>query len=139
MSQVRKALKIVSLVQVLVVIWALATGVSLIVSTTAEPTWDVYLLAIDHATYVRIVGVLLVGAGVFTLLSTIYGIRGANRPSALGSHPLVTAIGLLAGFAALVLGIGAGIWVLTCLCVALVALDAASFLLGRKVREELDR
>ena len=123
MSENRKALKIVSLIQFVVAIAVL------VVAFVATPATDASGIVADMPWLGAILG-LACCAG---------GIRGANRPSALGSHNVVSILTLVAGIGACAFMAMAGTTVPAAAPTASAILALAGLVLDGKVRKELDR
>ena len=133
MSSNRKALKIVSFVQVIVAV------LSFFMAFIASKGMNIAdsIAGLEGVVYVYLINVVYAVAGVCTLISAVTGIHGANRPSALGSHKLFSILSVVTGLiAAAVHGLAGGIaWVVL---LAAVAGVVAAVLDGR-IRKELDR
>ena len=119
MSENRKALKIVSLIQFVVAIAVL------VVAIVADMPWLGKVLC-------------FVGA-ILGLACCARGIRGANRPSALGSHNVVSILTLVAGIGACAVMAMAGTTVPAVAPAASAILALVGLVLDGKVRKELDR
>lgn len=133
MSSNRKALKVLSLVQVIIAIAAAVLGV-IILTGAGRADEDAGLLG---ALVVNADGILYLICAVLTFIVAAMGIRGANRPSSLSGHRALSVLTLVVAVATGVLaGLDREIPVLAAL-VALAALAAA--VLDTKVRKELDR
>ena len=129
MSQNRKLLKVFSLIQVLVAVFALVLGFVTIGSSEAAAgtTVDVFGMQLEGGMWT-----------VLTFISAALGIRGANRPSSLGGHAPVSVFAAVCGIASVVLAVSGGLltWIVTA-AAAILAVLAAVF--DGRVRKELDR
>ena len=135
MSQARKQLKIISFIQVAVMVWAVVQGVLFVTSAPegANP------LGLEPQVFGILLGVLLVVAGAFTFLAAAQGIRGANVPSKLGPHAAINAGGTVVALAGAVLAIMSEAPLNPYAYFLVLVVDVASFIWGNKVRKELDR
>ncbi len=130
MSQNRKYLKILSLAQfvvgVAVVVLACVSkfGAGVVAGSDLGETLRLYL---DFIAFVVL--------AFLTIASSVTGIHGANRPSALGSHRLLSLLGAIAGLIACVVSAGNGLPFVPALALV-IDIDAAW--LDTKVRKELD-
>lgn len=91
MSANCKMLKIMSLIQILAGVGA---GVIAFISFTTPVANDAEGLA---AAMPAIVGVLYFLSGLLSIAAAFSGIRGANKPRALGYHDLMSAIAAIIG------------------------------------------
>lgn len=135
MSQARKQLKIISFIQVIVMVWAVVQGV-LFVTSAPEGTNP---LGLEPQAFGILLGVLLVVAGALTFLAAAQGIRGANVPSKLGPHAAINTGGTVVAL------VGAALAIMSeaplnsyAYCLVLVV-DVVSLVWGNKVRKEQDR
>ena len=133
MSNNRKMLKILSLVQIVFVVLCFVMA-SLIFNGTprVEGGADVptFLMA-------NLDAVLCTVAAFLTAFCAIDGIKGANRPTALGAHFVVAILVAIAGAAACVFSPAIQSLSIVCALDAILAIAAAVF--GKKVRAEADR
>lgn len=140
MSQNRKLLKVFSLIQVLVAVFALVLGFVTIGSSDAAAgtAVDVFGMQLEGGIWTMLCGGLSIATGVLTLVSAALGIRGANRPSSLGGHAPASILTAVAGIASAVLAVSGGLltWIVTAAATVL-AILAAVF--DGRVRKELDR
>lgn len=128
MSQARKQLKIISFIQVVVALRALATGVILIVQNASTPN--------------SLAGCADVLAAVLSIAAAAQGIKGANVPSRLGPHTMLNVVGLICALIAAVVILVTtpdGEPINTLWSVSVVVVDAFSAAFGSRVRKELDR
>lgn len=133
MSSNRKALKITSLIQVIIAVLAFALGcIAIAGADYADAEAGIF-----GVLWANIEGILYIICGALTLVTAVLGIHGANRPSRLGSHRLLALLAALLGIATCVFaGAGAGIpWVGALIVVAAVA----AVVLDTLCRKELDR
>ena len=132
MSTNRKALKIVSLLQVLAALGAAALGaIALFGANLAEAEAGVLGVLV-----VYLDGVLYLVCAVLTFFCAVMGIHGANQPSRLGSHRLIAILVLLLAIATGVFaGMGQEIPVMAAV-VGVLALIAA--ILDGMCRKEAD-
>lgn len=138
MSQNRKMLKIFSLIQVPIALAALVMGaLALAGSSAADGNASVLGIELAASLWQTILGAAAIAGSVLALASASFGIRGANRPSSLGSHLPVSVLSAVAGVVA-ALGCTAspnagvaGAALATCAVLACVY--------DRKVVKELDR
>lgn len=133
MSNNRKMLKILSLVQIVFVVLCFVMA-SLVFNGTPRVEGDVdiptFLMANLDAVLCTIVAFL-------TAFCAIDGIKGANRPSALGAHLVVAVLVAAAGIAACVFSPAIQGLSIVCALDAVLAIAAAVF--DKKVRAEADR
>ena len=130
MSENRKALKIVSLIQFVAAI------VVVVVALVATPAADASGIVADTPWLGK---ALCVACALLGLACCAGGIRGANRPSALGSHNVVSILALVAGVGAAAVMAMAGTTVTAAAPAAAAVLALAGLVLDGKVRKELDR
>ena len=83
MSQNRKLLKVFSLIQVLVAVFALVLGFVTIGSSEAAAgtTVDVFGMQLEGGMWTMLCGGLSIATGVLTFISAALGIRGATAPA----------------------------------------------------------
>lgn len=140
MSQNRKLLKVFSLIQVLVAVFALVLGFVTIGSSDAAAgtAIDVFGMQLEGGMWTTLCGGLSIATGVLTFISAALGIRGANRPSSLGGHAPASILAAVAGIASAILAVSGGLltWIVTA-AAAILAILAAIF--DARVRKELDR
>ena len=130
MSENRKALKIVSLIQFVVAIAVL------VVAFVAAPASGEGGIVADMPWLGK---ALCVAGAILGLACCAGGIRGANRPSALGSHNVVSILALVAGIGACAVMAMAGTTVVAAAPAASAILALVGLILDGKVRKELDR
>lgn len=133
MSNNRKMLKILSLVQIVFVVLCFVMA-SLIFNGTPRVEGDADILTFLAA---NLDAVLCTVAAFLTAFCAIDGIKGANRPSALGAHLVVAILAAVAGIAACILSPAVQGLSIVCAIDAVLAILAAVF--GKKVRAEADR
>lgn len=139
MSQNRKILKVISLVQALVGLAAIIAGVLAIMNGQDDTgTFAVFGTTIDASLGAMIVGVLGIATGVLTFASCGLGIQGANRPSSLGAHAPASVGALVLGILTTIFGCSASLPLAIIAGVAAVLALFAVMYDGR-VRKELDR
>ena len=133
MSNNRKMLKILSLVQIVFVVLCFVMA-SLIFNGTPRVEGDA-----DVPTFLmaNLDAVLCTVAAFLTAFCAIDGIKGANRPSALGAHLVVAVLVAAAGIAACILSPAIQGLSIVCALDAVLAIAAAVF--EKKVRAEADR
>ena len=133
MSNNRKMLKILSLVQIVFVVLCFVMA-SFIFNGTPRVEGDA-----DIPTFLiaNLDAVLCTVAAFLTAFCAIDGIKGANRPSALGAHLVVAILVAVAGIAACILSPAVQGLSIVCALDAVLAILAAVF--GKKVRAEADR
>ena len=133
MSNNRKMLKILSLIQIVFVVLCFVMA-SLVFNGTPRVGGDA-----DVPTFLmaNLDAVLCTIAAFLTAFCAIDGIKGANRPTALGSHFVVAILVAIAGVAACVLSPAIQGLSVVCALDAVLAIAAAIF--GKKVRAEADR
>lgn len=133
MSNNRKMLKILSLIQIVFVVLCFVMA-SLVFNGTPRVEGDAdvptFLMANLDAVLCTIVAFL-------TAFCAIDGIKGANRPTALGAHFVVAILVAMAGAAACALSPAIQGLSIVCALDAILAIAAAVF--GKKVRAEADR
>ncbi|MFR3275129.1 MAG: hypothetical protein ACLTOP_05290 [Collinsella phocaeensis] len=138
MSQNRKMLKIFSLIQVPIALAALVMGaLTLAGSSAAGGNASVLGIELAASLWQTILGAAAIAGGVLALVSASFGIRGANRPSSLGSHLPVSVLSAVAGVLAALgctAGLNAGV---AGAALAICAILACVY--DRKVVKELDR
>ncbi len=123
MSENRKFLKILSLAQFVVGI------VVLVVACVTK-----FGSGANDGSYLDLIA--CVALAILTVASSIMGIRGANRPSALGAHAAVSVVGALVGIASCVLvALAGGIVVVPAFGVVF---NAEAGWLDVKVRKEVE-
>ncbi len=133
MSNDRKMLKILSLIQIVFVVLCFVMA-SFIFNGTPRVEGDA-----DIPTFLiaNLDAVLCTVAAFLTAFCAIDGIKGANRPSALGAHLVVAILVAVAGIAACILSPAVqGLSIVCALDAVLAILDAV---FGKKVRAEADR
>lgn len=130
MSENRKALKIVSLIQFVVAIAVL------VVAFVAAPASGEGGIVADMPWLGK--ALCFVGA-ILGLACCARGIRGANRPSALGSHNVVSILTLVAGIGACAVMAMASTTVAAAAPAASAILALVGLVLDGRVRKELDR
>lgn len=139
MSQNRKILKVISLVQALVGLAAIIAGVLAIMNGQDDAgAFVVFGTTIDASLGAMIVGVLGIATGVLTFASCGLGIQGANRPSSLGAHVPASVGALVLGILTTIFGCSASLPPAIIAGVAAVLALFAVMYDGR-VRKELDR
>lgn len=140
MSQNRKLLKVFSLIQVLIAVFALVMGFVTIGSSDAAAgtAIDVFGMQLEGGMWTTLCGGLSIATGALTFISAALGIRGANRPSSLGGHAPASILAAVAGIASAILAVSGGLftWIVTS-AAAILAILAAIF--DARVRKELDR
>lgn len=126
MSQNRKYLKILSLAQfVVAIVVAVVACVTKFGSGAQSGT--------DATSYLDLIACLALA--VLTAASSVTGIRGANRPSALGIHNVLSLAGAIVGLVAVFLTAGNGLPFVPALALV-INVDAGW--LDTKVRKEMD-
>lgn len=139
MSQNRKILKVISLVQALVGLAAIIAGALAIMNGQDDAgAFVVFGTTIDASLGAMIVGVLGIATGVLTFASCGLGIQGANRPSSLGAHVPASVGALVLGILTTIFGCSASLPLAIIAGVAAVLALFAVMYDGR-VRKELDR
>ena len=133
MSNNRKMLKILSLVQIVFVVLCFVMA-SLVFNGTPRVEDDA-----DVPTFLmaNLDAVLCTIAAFLTAFCAIDGIKGANRPNALGAHLVVAVLVAAAGIAACILSPAVQGLPIVCALDAVLAIAAAVF--DKKVRAEIDR
>ncbi len=133
MSNNRKMLKILSLVQIVFVVLCFVMA-SLVFNGTPRVEDDA-----DVPTFLmaNLDAVLCTIAAFLTAFCAIDGIKGANRPTALGAHLVVAVLVAAAGIAACILSPAVQGLPIVCALDAVLAIAAAVF--DKKVRAEIDR
>lgn len=133
MSNNRKMLKILSLVQIVFVVLCFVMA-SLVFNGTPRVEGDA-----DVPTFLmaNLDAVLCTIAAFLTAFCAIDGIKGANRPTALGAHLVVAVLVAAAGIAACVFSPAIQGLSIVCALDAVLAIAAAVF--DKKVRAETDR
>ena len=133
MSNNRKMLKILSLVQIVFVVLCFVMA-SLIFNGTPRVEGDA-----DIPTFLmaNLDAVLCTVAAFLTAFCAIDGIKGANRPSALGAHLVVALLVAVASIAACVFS--PAVQGLSIVCAIDTVLALASAVFGKKVSAEADR
>lgn len=133
MSNNRKMLKVLSLAQIVFAVLCFVMA-SLVFNGTPRVEGDV-----DIPTFLmaNLDAVLCTVAAFLTAFCAIDGIKGANRPSALGAHLVVAVLVAAAGIAACILSPAVQGLSIVCALDAVLAIAAAVF--DKKVRAEADR
>lgn len=133
MSNNRKMLKVLSLAQIVFAVLCFVMA-SLVFNGTPRVEGDV-----DIPTFLmaNLDAVLCTVAAFLTAFCAIDGIKGANRPSALGAHLVVAVLVAAAGIAACILSPAIQGLAIVCTLDAVLAIAAAVF--DKKVRAEADR
>lgn len=133
MSNNRKMLKVLSLAQIVFAVLCFVMA-SLVFNGTPRVEGDV-----DIPTFLmaNLDAVLCTVAAFLTAFCAIDGIKGANRPSALGAHLVVAVLVAAAGIAVCILSPAVQGLSIVCAIDAVLALSSAVF--GKKVRAEADR
>lgn len=133
MSPNRKYLKIVSLLQVIVALAALVFGI-IAFTGTSSTEGSTGVLGVLSAS---VDGILYLLCAALSFITAFMGIQGANRPSALGSHRLLSVLTALAGIVTCVIG---GLnQELPILGAIVVLFGLAATVFDALVRKELDR
>lgn len=139
MSENRKLLKIVSLIQaplglalIILGVLALAGGVGM----AADP--QMLGNPVEASVFRLISGIGALVAGLLALAATVLGIRGSNRPRALGSHRTLALLSTILSVLLVILA-ATGALVITVLAAVACILGIASFIYDGRVRHELDR
>ena len=133
MSDNRKMLKVLSLAQIVFAVLCFVMA-SLVFNGTPRVEGDVDILTFLMA---NLDAVLCTVAAFLTAFCAIDGIKGANRPSALGAHLVVAVLVAAAGIAACILSPAIQGLSIVCALDAVLAIAAAVF--DKKVRAEADR
>ena len=133
MSDNRKMLKVLSLAQIVFAVLCFVMA-SLVFNGTPRVEGDVDILTFLMA---NLDAVLCPVAAFLTAFCAIDGIKGANRPSALGAHLVVAVLVAAAGIAACILSPAIQGLSIVCALDAVLAIAAAVF--DKKVRAEADR
>lgn len=133
MSNNRKMLKVLSLAQIVFAVLCFVMA-SLVFNGTPRVEGDV-----DIPTFLmtNLDAVLCTVAAFLTAFCAIDGIKGANRPTALGAHLVVAVLVAAAGIAACILSPAIQGLSIVCALDAVLAIAAAVF--DKKVRAEADR
>ena len=133
MSNNRKMLKVLSLAQIVFAVLCFVMA-PLVFNGTPRVEGDV-----DIPTFLRanLDAVLCTVAAFLTAFCAIDGIKGANRPSALGAHLVVALLVAVASIAACVFSPAVQGLSIVCAIDAVLALVSAVF--GKKVSAEADR
>ena len=133
MSNNRKMLKVLSLAQIVFAVLCFVMA-SLVFNGTPRVEGDV-----DIPTFLmaNLDAVLCTVAALLTAFCAIDGIKGANRPSALGAHLVVALLVAVASIAACVFSPAVQGLSIVCAIDAVLALVSAVF--GKKVSAEADR
>ena len=133
MSNNRKMLKVLSLAQIVFAVLCFVMA-SLVFNGTPRVEGDV-----DIPTFLmaNLDAVLCTVAAFLTAFCAIDGIKGANRPSALGAHLVVALLVAVASIAACVFSPAVQGLSIVCAIDAVLALVSAVF--GKKVSAEADR
>ncbi|MBY4797690.1 hypothetical protein K6V98_04885 [Collinsella sp. AGMB00827] len=100
MSQNRKLLKIVSLIQFPLGVALIVLGVLVFVGVLSDGSSHASLTASTNGASVQLSlgsGVVTLAAGLLCTMASVLGIRGANRPRSLGSHGLIAILGAISG------------------------------------------
>lgn len=133
MSNNRKMLKVLSLAQIVFAVLCFVMA-SLVFNGTPRVEGDVDIPTLLMA---DLDAVLCTVAAFLTAFCAIDGIKGANRPTALGAHLVVAILAAAAGIAACVFSPAIQGLSIVCALDAVLAIAAAVF--GKKVRAEIDR
>ncbi len=133
MSSNRKVLKILSLIQfvfsVCVIVLGVMAGLGGAQSVEGQGLGET-------GPYLELAAAVLLG--ILSVAASVMGIRGANRPSALGKHGVVCALGVVLGIAAVAACAIDGN-VPTAVASGITALiDAAAAVFDAKVRKEVE-
>ncbi len=141
MSSNRKLLKVISFVQVIVaIIVGILGAISLAgAGVAAEGVYNLFGIELDAVALATAMGVTFDVTAILSLICAFMGIRGANRPSSLGSHFLFCVLAVIAGFVSVAVSGNMGEFAApTIVFVAIVVAIAAAFW-DKRVRTELDR
>ena len=133
MSSNRKMLKILSLAQIVFAVLCFVMA-SLVFNGTPRVEGDADVLTFLTA---NLDAVLCTIAAFLTAFCAIDGIKGANRPSALGAHLVVALLAIVASAAACFFSPAVQGLSVVCALDAVLAIAAAVF--DKKVRAEADR
>ena len=138
MSQNRKMLKIFSLIQVPIALAALVMGALALAGGSAmDGNASVIGIELAASLWQTILGGAAIAGGVLALVSASFGIRGANRPSSLGSHLPASVLSAVAGVVTALgctVSLNAGV---AGTALAICSILACAY--DRKVVKELDR
>ena len=140
MSQSRKLLKVVSLIQVVLAIVGIVCGGMLVangVSSTEEIS--VFGMTLSGMVYLVGTGICLIVSGALSLAGAMAGIRGANRPSSLGAHFGQSVSALAFGVVAAVLCTATALMAQAIASVVLAVLALGAAIFDKRCVKELDR
>ena len=138
MSSNRKLLKVLSLVQAPVAVALIVVAIMTMMGSIEIPVGAQVLGArLDDPAARYVIGAGELVAGILTMASAVFGIRGANRPSALEAHGIVSALAGLLGICLVIVGVSSAISALL-LGAAAAVLGVATFVYDGRVRKELD-
>ena len=127
MSQNRKMLKLLSFAQVIAAVAAVVMAVG---AANGGPVEGL----VGQVPALAACGLFAL-CGLLSFSSALYGIRGANRPSSLGAHRILSALGLIAGGATIII---AGTPAIVLPTIVIIASGAAVYL-DIQVVKETDR
>lgn len=141
MSNNRKMLKVLSLIQFVVAIIALVLGGITLAGAGSAGDGTVTVLGseISATLWTVVTGALIAFTGLLSLISSVLGIRGANRPSRLGGHGPISILAALLGLVAMFLGSNFGSLSTPTVTMVAFALGAFVFALDARVRHEMER
>lgn len=133
MSSNCKTLKILSFIQVVVAVLAFVlAGIAGAGDAVAADDAGIF-----GVIFVHIENILYAVLGVLALASAVTGVHGANRPTALGSHKLLSILEVIwAVLTCVVAGLGSGLPLVPAVAVIL---GIAVAVFDGRIRKELDK
>ncbi len=133
MSSNRRALKVLSLIQFVLAIVVIVLAILAMVGGGQAAEGQ----GLGEAgPYLELAASLLLG--ILTIAGSTMGIRGANRPSALGKHNLVCVLGVVFGIAAVAVSAIDGTVAAAAAGGVTTIVDAAAAVFDAKVRKEVE-
>ncbi|AEB06270.1 hypothetical protein Corgl_0143 [Coriobacterium glomerans PW2] len=141
MSLNRKILKLLSFAQIIVSIVAIVFAVISFSrgGESAEAASSVFGMQLAASVWAMVRDASLILLAIVTIAASAAGIRGANRPSSLGSHRPLSLIGLILGLVCCAIAFGLETIPALIIAVLLALYHIASLIVGGRVRRELDR
>lgn len=140
MSNNHAAFKIVSLIQAIVGIAAVALGVTLFAGLgAATGSIGVLGMRFDTMLWKTVCGLLFDLGGVISIISGIIGLRGAGNQDKLGSHMLISVLAIVAGVVAAFMSAAESDLLAMIVAVGVVAFNIAGIVLDHMARRDLER
>ena len=98
MSGARKALKVISVIMIVVAVLNILAGLMVVFGASfvvGQQSASIDGITVDVGTSLQAVGVMAAVSGIVSIIVGILGVRGANRPEKIGPFKVVSCIGLV--------------------------------------------